>query len=82
MSKLSPLAYRVLIKKLESFGIKVMKSRGKGSEVILLIPIQPGSTKGPQYPMTHHSDNHEIAIGTISAILRRFNINRNDFLKA
>lgn len=77
--KKKPLKYRKLLKQLKPYGIKVMAKRGKGSEVILLKPSEAGSKKGPQYPLKHHADNDEYHVAVINAILRRFNIDENDF---
>lgn len=80
MSK-GPLKLRELIKRLEPFGIEVLKQRGKGSEIILLKPNSPGSKKGIQYPIKDHGRNTEIYRPVIDAVLRRFNIDKKDFWK-
>lgn len=75
-----PLTVRELLKRLKPYGIKVLKrKRGKGSELILLKPDPPGSTKGPQIPIKHHGDSTEIYIPVLLSILRRFNIDPNNF---
>jgi hypothetical protein len=74
-----PLRYRELIERLRPHGIVAMVKRGKGSEVILLKPDAPGSTKGAQYPIKHHGDGTEISIPVIIALLRRFGIDANSF---
>jgi len=75
-----PLKVKELIKKLSAYGIVVLKKkRGKGSERILLKPIEPGSKKGPQYPIKHHGDATEIPIPVILAILRHFDIDKDSF---
>jgi hypothetical protein len=51
-----------------------MSKRGKGSEIILLLPDAKDSTKGLQYPIKNHGTGTEIPIPVINAILRRFNI--------
>jgi len=79
MPKTSPLKYRELIARLKSFGVVVAEKRGKGSEVILLRPIIPGSKQGPQIPIKHHGDNTEMKKGVINAVLRRFNIDPDEF---
>lgn len=64
-----------LLKKLKkSYGVVVMEKRGKGSELILLRPIEKGSKQGPQYPIKSHGKQTEIPIPVINAILRRFKI--------
>ena len=56
--------------------------RGKGSEIILQRPTGDGSKKGPQYTLKNHGKNTELGVGAIKAILRRFDIDRSDFLNA
>lgn len=75
----SPLKLRELIKKLKKYGIVTLENRGKGSEIILLKPNEPGSSKGPQYPLKNHGMGTEIAIPVIKAILRRFSIEESEF---
>jgi len=71
-----PLKIRELLKRLRPYGIVLMsKKRGKGSERILLRPVEPGSKKGPQYPIKDHGKETEISLPVINAILRRFGIN-------
>lgn len=74
-----PLKYRELFEKLKPYGIQVMAKRGKGSEFILLKPVSPGSKQGLQFPIKHHGDGTEIYIPVITAVLRRFNINPEEF---
>lgn len=74
-----PLKFRELVDKLKPYGIVVMAKRGKGSEVILLKPTEPGSKKGAQYPIKHHGDSTELSIPVIKAALRRFGINQDEF---
>ena len=38
--------------------------------------------KGPQYTLKNHGKNTELGVGTIKAILRRFDIDRSEFLNA
>lgn len=81
MSK-RPYPLRELIKKLKTYGVVVMgRERGKGSEVILLLPDENGSMKGPQIPVKNHGKNTEISWQAIGSILRRFNIDPKDFWK-
>ena len=75
----SPLKYRAFIKNLRSYGVVVVKKRGKGSETYLLKPNSPGSKKGPYYTIKHHSDNDEIAVPVIRAVLRRLDIPEDEF---
>lgn len=70
-----PLKIRELIKRLKPYGVKVLsKKRGKGSERILLLPDNPTSKKGPQYPIKDHGRDTELSVPVINAILRRFEI--------
>lgn len=74
-----PLKFRELLERLKPYGIVPMAKRGKGSEIILLLPEEPGSKKGLQYPIKHHGDGTEIYIPVINAALRRFAINPEEF---
>lgn len=75
-----PLALKDLLKKLKAYGVvSLTRKRGKGSEIILLKPASPGSKKGPQYPVKNHGKSTEISKPVIRAILRRFEINEDDF---
>ncbi len=69
-----PLQARELIKRLKPYGVVVMKKRGKGSERILLLPNEPGSKQGPQYPIKYHGAGTEISDKVIDRILDRFGI--------
>ena len=75
----SPLKLRELLKRLNRYGIVVVRDRGKGSEIILLQPNEPGSSKGPQYPIKNHGEGTEISIPVIRALLRRFGIDEREF---
>lgn len=72
MAKKGPMRYRDFLAKLKPFG--VIERPGKGSEMNLLRPNEPGSSKGPRTPIRHHSDNDEIPLGTLKACLRRLGI--------
>ncbi len=75
-----PLKLRELIKRLRGKGIVVMSDRrGKGSEIILLKPLQEGSTRGPQYPVKNHGEGTEIGIPVILKVLSRFGIDPDEF---
>jgi hypothetical protein len=76
-----PLKLRESLKKLRPFGVESFpaKKRGRRSEIILVLPDFPGSKNGPQYPIKNHGAGTEISIGVIIALLRRFNIDPNDF---
>lgn len=60
-----PLKLRELLKILARYGVEALEKRGKGSEIILLKPSEPGSKKGPQYPIKKHGDSTEIGIPVI-----------------
>jgi hypothetical protein len=68
-----------LLKRLKKYGVVPLVSRGKGSEIILLKPSAPGSKRGPQYPIKNHGKGTEISIPVITAVLRRFEIDPQDF---
>ncbi len=70
----APLKLKELLRHLTKYGVVVMSKRGKGSEIILLLPDTKDSSKGPQYPIKNHGTGTEIPIPVINAILRRFNI--------
>jgi hypothetical protein len=78
MSK-RPYKIGELLKKLKLYGVVALAKRGKGSEIILIKPISPGSKKGPQYPIKNHGKATEISVPVIIRILDRFNIDQNDF---
>ena len=82
----SPLKLGGLLKILSQYNVVVMgksgssgSRRGKGSELILLLPEKEGSKRGPQYPIKNHGMGKDVPIPVIEAILRRFNINKKDF---
>jgi hypothetical protein len=77
--KPGPLKYRELIQKLSRFGVIAVPHRGKGSEVILIKPTEPGTLKGPQIPIKHHGEGGTIYLPVINAILRRFGISKDEF---
>ncbi|MEI9476719.1 MAG: type II toxin-antitoxin system HicA family toxin [Deltaproteobacteria bacterium] len=74
-----PFKLRELAAKLKPYGIMSLTKRGKGSERILLKPKEPGSKKGPQYPIKDHGEGAEISIPVIKAALRRFGISEDEF---
>lgn len=74
------LTVRKLLQRLSSYGVIIRTGAGKGSETVLVRPTNPTvPTKGPQYTIKHHRDSDEISGHIISAILRRFSINPNEF---
>jgi len=74
-----PFKLREFIARLKIFGVVSLKKRGKGSERILLKPKEPGSKKGPQYPIKDRGEGTEISIPVVNAALRRFGINEDEF---
>ena len=74
-----PFKLKELLAKLNSYGVSSLTKRGKGSERILLRPKEPGSQKGPQYPIKDHGEGTEISIPVVNAILRRFGIDQKEF---
>jgi hypothetical protein len=74
-----PLKLRELLKKLKKYGVIPLEDRGKGSEIILLKPLTPGSYQGPQFPIKNHGMGTEIYIPVINALLRRFEIDPEEF---
>lgn len=80
--RITPLKIDVLLSKLRKFDIEVMDGRGKGSHIILLLPHSAGSKKGARYSLKNHGKKTVLGVGTVKAILRRFDISREDFLKA
>jgi len=80
MPNRTPLPLKDFLKKLKNFGVVTMsRSRGKGSEIILLKPSSEGSLKGAQYPIKNHGKKTIIHIPVIKAALRRFKIDEDDF---
>ena len=80
--RITPLKIDALLSKLRKFGVEVMEGRGKGSHIVLFLPDTQGSNRGPQFSLKNHGKKTELGVGTIKAVLRRFNISREDFLKA
>lgn len=81
-----PLKLRELLKRLKPYRIEILErqrggQRGKGSELILLKPNEPGTRQGQQYPIKNHGMGTEITAPVIDALLRRFNIDKKEFWK-
>lgn len=74
-----PLRLDDLLRRLKKFGVVPLEGRGKGSELVLLMPEAEGSTKGVLVTIKNHGKRTEIYIPVILSILRRFNIDQNDF---
>ncbi len=54
-------------------------SRGKGSEMVVYKPNEPGSLKGPILTLTNHGQGRKVGTGLVSACLRRFGIDKDEF---
>jgi hypothetical protein len=74
-----PLSNRDLVTLLELFGVRVLPSRGKGSETILIRETIPGSGKGPTYPIKWHKGSDQQNKQVIKKILDRFQIDPDKF---
>lgn len=68
-----------LIKRLKPFGVIALKKRGKGSEVVLLLPSAQGSNKGELFTIKNHGKQTDIYVPVINSLLRRFNIDPDAF---
>lgn len=77
MPRLKRYSYRELLFILREFGIREDKTRGKGSERYLYNPQNPAIW----YTVKCHGEETQLAIGTLKAIQRRFNIPENKFWK-
>ena len=73
------MKYRDVVARLKRFGVAEYAVRGKGSERLLVRETEPGSGKGPQYALKCHGEGKEVAKGTLRALLRRFNIDPEEF---
>jgi len=72
---------RELLKKLKKFGIVTKEGRGKGSERILYLPNSSDPNKGEIFTIKDHGLQTEIFGKTILAVLRRFNVDPDEFWK-
>lgn len=75
------MKYRDVVARLKKFGVREITARGKGSERLLIRETEPGSGRGPQYTLKCHGEGKEVAPSTLTALLRRLGIDRNDFLE-
>ncbi len=73
------LSYGELISRLKKFGVIELPQRGKGSERYLVKPIIPGTTKGQSYTIRCHGKSDTVKLGTLTACLRRLQIDQKDF---
>lgn len=75
------LKLRELLARLKDYGVikHPNPARGKGSEIIVYKPDEPGSMKGPLFTLTNHGKGTEIGKGLLDACLRRFGIDKDDF---
>jgi len=75
------LRYGEFISRLRDFGVIELPGRGKGSERYLIRPSITGTTKGPSYTIHCHGSGDTVKIGTMSACLRRLQIDPKEFWK-
>jgi predicted RNA binding protein YcfA (HicA-like mRNA interferase family) len=66
-----------LLHRLAKLGIDPV--RQKGSHIILLKPEQPGSDKGPTYPVPCQNPTAEVNPHIVRAMLRAFGISEAEF---
>jgi hypothetical protein len=78
-----PLKHRELLKNLKNFGVIEVIPKGKGSERMLVLEAlkaKHGSKyKGPQMPIKCHGEGTEHSKKVIATILRRFDIDPEQF---
>jgi len=74
-----PLKLDDLLRRLKKFGVIPLERRGKGSEMVLLLPSAEGSKKGELISIKNHGKKTEIHVSVILSILRRFNIDQDGF---
>lgn len=78
MPRLSPLSRREFVRRIQNLGLEVLSgSRGKGGEWI----IQDPKTL-IIYTMPSKKDGDDITVGHIKTVLRRFDIDRDQWLQA
>jgi hypothetical protein len=75
------LSYGEFISRLKKFGVIELPQRGKGSERFLVRPNTPGTTKGPSYTIRCHGKGDTVKTGTMTACLRRLQIDPAEFWK-
>lgn len=68
-----------VLKRLKRFGVVTVPGRGKGSERVLLLPNSPGSKQGDIFTIADHGKSTVIGRSAISAMLRRFGIDPDEF---
>lgn len=75
------LKLREFLARLKDYGVieHPKPARGKGSEVVIYRPNEPGSMKGPIFTLTNHGKGTPIGTGLLLACLRRFGIDKDDF---
>ncbi len=74
-----PLKRDELLRRPKPFGVIPLTDRGKGSEMVLLLPNAEGAGQGEVFTIRDHGKNAEIYIPVINALLKRFGINPDDF---
>lgn len=75
------LTLRELLRRLSDFGVikHPNPARGKGSEIVVYKPTEPGSLKGPIFTLTSHGKGTPLGTGIVLACLRRFGIDKDEF---
>jgi len=77
MSRLAPIPKRKFIRKIENLGLRVVPGRGKGGECIIEQP-----STGIIFTMPHLSEGEDVKVPYVLAVLRRFGIGRDEWLRA
>ncbi len=77
MPRLAPIPRRKFIQKIQKFGLEMLPGRGKGGEWI----IRQKST-GTIFTLPHLAQGQDLKVPYLLAVLRRFNISRDDWLKS
>ncbi len=77
MTRLSPVPKREFVKRIKNLGLEVLADRGKGGEWIIRDP-----DSNIIFTMPHLDDGSDVHIAYISAVLRRFNLERDDWFRA
>lgn len=69
-------------KRLKDYGVipHPKPARGKGGELVVYRPTDPKHPgKGPIFTLTNHGPGTALGEGLVSACLRRFGIDKNEF---
>ncbi|OFX16290.1 MAG: hypothetical protein A2Z18_05555 [Armatimonadetes bacterium RBG_16_58_9] len=74
---------REFLARLSDYGVIIHPNpaRGKGSELVVYKPTNPDNlAKGPIFTITNHGMGKTVGMGLMLACLRRFGIDKNEFL--